>query len=143
MFKSIIIALITFVAAGVFAQDLPTIDPESENLAGDYAQCAAYYRLVYFAMESSDENEAAMAYRELEDNAMFYSLLLASKSREQDVAVNVTNSRIEMNMNLMKEEADNRNENISVLINKYHFNCKELSENTPELVMQAIKDATQ
>jgi len=132
-----------FISTGAVGQEIPLIDPEYENLSGDYAQCAAYFRLVYFAMESSDENDAAMAYRELEDTAMFYSLLLASKGREQDVAVNVTNSRIEMNMKLMKEEADNRNENISVLINKYHFNCKELSENTPDLVMQAIRDATQ
>lgn len=125
------------------AQEQPTIDPVLDNFAGEYAECAAYYRLIFFAMESSNQPETAQAYRELEDNAMLYSLVLASKGRQQNLAVSVTNSRIEMNMKLMKDSIDNRNENISVLINKYHFNCKELSESTPELVLQALSDATQ
>ena len=41
------------------------------------------------------------------------------------MAVEVTNSRIEMNLKKMKREIDNRNENISILINKYHFPCIE------------------
>lgn len=137
-----IITCLSLLSAHAVSQELPIIDPEAENLAGRYAECAAYYRLVYFALESSDQADTATAYRQLEDNALLYSLLLASKGREQDVAVNVTNSRVEMSMQLMKDEAENRNENISILINKYHFNCKELAENTPELVLQAIKDAT-
>lgn len=128
---------------GVAAQELPAIDVQMENLAGDYAECAAYYRLVFFAMETSNETEASKVYRELDDNALLYSLILASNGREQDLAVNVTNSRVEMNMNLMKEEISNRNENISILINKHHFGCKELSENPPELLFQALNEVNQ
>jgi hypothetical protein len=139
--------ILTYIAfcwsAAVSAQEPPTIDSDMENLAGDYAECAAYYRLVFFAMESSNEAETAQAYRELEDNALLLSLALASRGREQDVAVNVTNSRVEMNMQLMKEEIDNRNENISILINKHHFDCKDLSENIPELALQALSEVAQ
>lgn len=62
---------------------------------------------------------------------MFYSVLLANEGRSKDLAVGVTNSRIEMYMKRMKQETDNRNENISILINKYHYGCVSLSENPP------------
>jgi hypothetical protein len=134
--------LVSFSTAS-WAQDPPLIDTELENLAGSYAECAAYYRLVFFALEATGEPETAAAYREFEDNALLISLVLASSGREQDMAVNVTNSRVEMNMQLMKQEVDNRNENISILINKYQLKCKELSENPSELVVKVVSDAAQ
>jgi len=103
------------------AQEKKVIDKTLENISGQYAECAAYYELVYHAMNSSNDKETANAYRKLEDSAMLYSLLLANEGRSKDVAVSVTNSRIEMYMKKMKEEIGNRNENISLLINKYHF----------------------
>ena len=32
----------------------------------------------------------------------------------------------------MKQETNNRNENISILINNYHFECEKLAEEPPE-----------
>jgi len=121
------------------AQETKGIDKNLENISGQYAECAAYYRLVYHAMVSSKEKETANAYRKLEDDAMFYSLLLANEGRSKDLAVEVTNSRIEMYMKKMKQEADNRNENISVLINKYHFGCQESMENPSSHVVEVLK----
>lgn len=117
------------------ANETSEIDPIVDNIAGQYAECAAYYRFVYFGFVSSNEDEGATAYRQLEDDAMFYSLLLASEGRSQDLAVQVTNSRIEMYLKKMKLEADNRNENISILINKYHFGCNDVMESPSQRLL--------
>ena len=119
-------------------QEREGIDKTLENISGQYAECAAYYELVYHAMNSSNEKETANAYRKLEESAMFYSILLANEGRSKDVAVEVTNSRIEMYMKKMKQEA-NRNENISILINKYNFGCQALMENPPSQVLKILK----
>ena len=55
------------------------------------------------------------------------------------MAVKVTNSRIDMYMKKMKQESDNRNENISILINKYHFGCEEVMKNPPNEVMEVLR----
>ena len=122
-----------------FGQDAKEIDGNFENLSGQYAACAAYYRLVYHAMNSSNEKETANTYHKLEDTAMFYSGLLANEGRKRDVAVEVTNARIEMYLKKMKQEADNRNENISILINKYHYGCQEAMENPPSDVTRILQ----
>ena len=122
-----------------FAQENQGINKHFENISGQYAECAAYYELVYHAMNASNEKETADVYKQLENNAMFYSLLLANEGRTQDVAINVTNSRIEMYMKKMKQEANNRNENISILINKYHFVCEEAMKNPPREMLEVLK----
>ncbi|WP_417508554.1 hypothetical protein [Methylophaga sp.] len=136
--RAILFALITYPLVS-FAQTEKEIDKNLENISGQYAECAAYYELVYHAMNASNEKETAGAYKQLEDNAMFYSLLLANEGRSKDLAVKVTNSRIDMYMKKMKLEADNRNENISILINKYHFGCEEAMKNPPKEVLNVLK----
>ena len=69
---------------------------EIEDLAGLYAECAAYYTIVYHAVNNSGDSDTTAAYSKVMNDSMFYSLLLTSESREQDMAVNVTNSRIQM-----------------------------------------------
>jgi hypothetical protein len=111
------------------------IDKNLENISGRYAECAAYYGLVYHALMSSNQADTAKAYRESENTAMLYSLILAREGRDKGLAVEVTNSRIEMYTKKMKQEVNNRNENISILINKYHFGCQEAMQNpSAELV---------
>ena len=133
-------SLITYLlcSSQSIAQNATEFDPELENQSAMYAECAAYYRLVYFALVESQQEETASAYREMEDNAMFVSLAVASKGRSQDMAVEVTNSRIEMSMKIMKQEIDNRNENISILINKYQFSCQEALSSPSSAVMQVL-----
>ena len=135
------IFLIVFLANPIFSlsQEVKEIDKDLENISGQYAECAAYYELVYHAMISSNEPETAKSYLELYDTAMFYSLLLANEGRNKETAVKVTNSRIEMYIKKMKQEADNRNENISILINKYHFGCQEAMENPSNHLLTVLK----
>jgi hypothetical protein len=120
-------------------QETTAVDKNLENLASQYAECAAYFRLVYHAMVSSDDDETASAYLQLDDKAMFYSLLSANEGRSQDLAVEVTHSRIEMFMKMMKKEINNKNENISILVNKYHFDCQESMDNPSSQVVMALK----
>ncbi|OGT70282.1 MAG: hypothetical protein A3H44_01195 [Gammaproteobacteria bacterium RIFCSPLOWO2_02_FULL_57_10] len=125
-----------------FAQQVAEIDQEREDLSGAYAECAAYYRLVFFALESSGEAETAASYREVEDNAMLYALVLASGGRDRDMAVQVTNARIELSMQQMKDEINNRNENISILINKYNGNCTQIMQQLPEILLEAMVEVS-
>lgn len=119
------------------------INQEREELSGAYAECAAYYRFVYFALETSGETETAAAYRDLEDNSMLVSLVLANGGRDQDMAIEVTNSRIELYMQQMKEETNNRNENISILINKHNASCMALQQEPSDIVIDALREANQ
>jgi hypothetical protein len=111
---------------------------ELENIAAEYATCAAYYRLVYHGAEASNRKDIAASYRQLEDDAMFYSLLLANESRDRDMAVQVTNARIETSMKAMKKEIDNRNENIAILINKYGDACVAMSKEPPAAAQKVL-----
>lgn len=141
MRNALCIAILAMIASPLlpYAQEQKRSDKHLENISGQYAECTAYYELVYHATNSSNEKETADAYKELSNNAMFYSLLLANEGREKDMAVNVTNSRIEMYKKKMKQETNNRNENISILINKYHFDCEKLMKNPPNEVKEILK----
>ncbi len=137
--KRYVLLILVLSTTIVGAKEPKGIDIDFENISGQYAECAAYFRLVYHAMQSSNEEETANAYRQQEDAAMFYSLLLANEGRSKDVAIEVTNSRIEMYMKKMKQEVNNRNENISILINKYHFGCEEAMENPSSQVAELLQ----
>ena len=73
---------------------------------------------------------------------MLVALALASVGRDQEMAVQVTNSRIEMNMKIMKQEINNRNENISILVNKYLFDCQEALTKPSGRVIDVLKRFT-
>ena len=122
-----------------FCQETQKIDKNLDNIAIQYTECAAYYEVVYYAMKASDENKTANTYRQLENDAMLYSLLLANEGRSKDLAIEVTNARIDIYKKKMKQEADYKNENISILINKYHFECQELMKNPPTELTEVLK----
>ena len=79
-----------------FSQETQKIDKNLDNIAIQYTECAAYYDLVYYAMKASDENKTANTYRQLENDAMLYSLLLANEGRSKDLAIEVTDARIDI-----------------------------------------------
>jgi len=141
MKKTIFILLLILILSPLssFGQENRQIDKNLENSAVQYAECAAYYGLVFNAMKASNENQTANAYSQLENDAMFYSLLLANEGRSKDLAIEVTNARIDIYIQKMKQETDNRNENISILINKYHFECQELMKNPPTELIEVLK----
>jgi hypothetical protein len=141
MKKTIFILLLILILSPLssFGQEKRQIDKNLEKISWQYAECAAYYELVFNAMKASNENETVNAYRQLKNDAMFYSLLLGNEGRSKDLAIEVTNARIDIYIKKMKLEADNRNENISILINKYHSGCQELMQNPPTELIEVLK----
>jgi hypothetical protein len=141
MKKTIFILLLILILSPLssFGQENRQIDKNMDDIAIQYAECAAYYELVFNAMKASNENKTANAYRQLENDAKFYSLLLASEGRSKDLAIEVTNARVDIYKKKMKHEADNRNENISILINNYHSECQEFMQNPPAELIEVLK----
>ena len=122
-----------------FSQETKKVNLVLDSISGQYAECAAYYTIVYHAMVSSNKPETATNYGLLQEAAIKYSLLLASEGRSTEMAAKVTKSRMEMYMKKMKQEANNDNANISILIDKYHFGCQEALENPSKYVVEILQ----
>ena len=128
-----------------FSQKTKKIDKNLDNIAIQYAECAAYYELVYYAMKASDENKTANTYRQLENDAMLYSLLLANEGRSKDLAIEVTNARIDIYKKKMKHETDNRNEfvfgeKVNLVFNNVSGLTNSNGKTFPELSMYIVKN---
>jgi len=146
--KTLTIAILIAIFASplfCFSEETKPINGELENLSGQCAECAAYYELVFYALSSPDNSKkldtgkAAKAYMQLSDTLALYSGLLAMQGRDFDTAVEVTKARIEIYKKQMGREAHNRNENISILINKYHDECTQLVQSPPEPLKRIIQ----
>lgn len=135
-----LLALAALLAVPANAEQSKAIDGNLETISSRYAECAAYFRLVHHALLAANDAATASKYRQTEDTSMLYSLLAASEGRERGVAVRVTNSRIEMYLKSMKNEVNNRNENISILINKHGTECIALVNTPPAEIERVVKE---
>ena len=115
----------------VFSENLQKNNKNLENIAKQYAECTAYYELVSESFKVSGKGEAVNDYLELRDTAKFYSLLLASEGMSQDIAVQLTNSRLKMRKTKLSGEINYQYENIAIIIDKYHFGCQKIVQNPP------------
>ena len=108
----------------------------ADNLAVKYTEAAAYFLIVHQALEQSGEKYAAVSkkYGDSFDLCSMISMLLASQTRDTDMAGKVTLSRIEYSKKEMLKEMGHRNENISILMNKYQDRSFELINNPPKMV---------
>jgi hypothetical protein len=61
---------------------------------------------------------------------------LARQTRDPEMAVKVTLSRVEYSKKEMQKEMGHKNENISILINKYGGSSTELMTNPPKTLIQ-------
>ena len=136
----LIIILSLFNPISSFCQEPQEINQANENFAGDCAECAAYYNMVYYAIKDKAP-EGAASYEELMDSALKLSALASTKGRTPEMAVDVAFARFGMYKKQMRKEADNDNANISILINKYHFRCSEIMEN-PEKYLSTLNKKT-
>ena len=67
-------------------------------------------------------------------------MLLASQTRNSEMAGKVTLSRIEYSKKEMQKEMGNRNENISILMNKYQDRSLELINKPPKMVKELLAE---
>lgn len=93
-------------------------EPEraSNNLAHEFAECAAYYS-ISSKIISRSKPEVAKQIDEAADLALAGSNVLTSEK--------VTSARVEMAIKSMVKELDNDIANFSILINKYSDTCQE------------------
>jgi hypothetical protein len=108
----------------------------TDNLAVKYAEAGAYFLIVHQAMEQSGEKyaEVSKGYGDQYDLCCMISMLLASQTRDSEMAGKVTLSRVEYSKKEMLKEMGHRNENISILMNKYQDSSIELVNNPPKIV---------
>ena len=112
----------------------------TDNIAVKYAEAGAYFLIVHQAMEQSGEKyaEVSRGYGDQYDLCCMISMLLASQTRDSEMAGKVTLSRVEYSKKEMQKEMGHRNENISILMNKYQDSSIELMNNPPKIVNQIL-----
>ena len=67
-------------------------------------------------------------------------MLLASQTRESEMAGKVTLARVEYSKKEMLKEIDHRNENISILMNKYQDSSEKLINKPPQVVKKLLAE---
>lgn len=102
-------------------------DPEraSNNLAHEFAECAAYYSISSKIIARTKPEVA----KRIDDFAA-----LAFEGSNTLTSEKVTNARVEMAIKSMVKELDNDIANFSILLNKYSDSCGE-AINHPEARM--------
>ena len=120
--------------AGDASRDNEITKEIANNVSDEFVTCAAFYMISAEAVRRSSDPETASRYEELSDTALHYALNAANKGRTQEMAQKVTLARLELNIKSMKKDIDSDVSNISVLINNYGYQCKQVMEN-PEKVL--------
>ena len=115
-----------------FCQDI--INPASEDVSSIYAACAAYYNLYSNAEDSSYARASADSYRQLENTAKLYSLLLSAAGASKGQGVDATNAKFARYVEDMKSETGKNEEKLS----NYHFGCQEALDNPPDRLVQIL-----
>ncbi len=106
----------------------------TDNVATEYAECAAYFAIVQGAFQGSVKSVEAAKYKEASDKAANFSVLAAKKSRSEEMATRVTLARFEMSMKSMQKTIDNDYSNISLLMNRYSTPCVEAMTDSAALI---------
>ncbi len=114
----------------------------TDNLAVKYAEAGAYFLIVHQAMEQSGEKyaEVSKGYGDQYDYCCIISMLLASQTRESEMAGKVTLARVEYSKKEMLKEMGFRNENISILMNKYQDSSEKLINKPPQMVKKLLAE---
>ena len=112
----------------------------TDNLAAKYAEAGAYFLVVYQALKQSGNQYAELSkkYGDDYDYCCVISILLASQTRNSDMAGKVTIARVEYSKKEMLKEIDHRNENISILMNKYQDSSFKLVNKPPQVVKKTL-----
>lgn len=134
--------VVAFSLSFAYAADINSFknfDESAESLSLNYVECSAFYELTKFALiNSQGDEDTVKQYNKLQNDSMFYALVLAMPGRDKDMAVQVTHSRIEIALKEQKNKIQNRNENFSILINEYKEKCEDRMVNLPDLLLMYI-----
>ena len=110
-----------------------------DNASDQYTTCAAFYTVSSVALERSGKKDLSNHYSKASDTALQYGLLLASETRKTDIAKKVTLARYEMSLKEMIIEIDKDISNISILMNKHGYICKEAMDDFEAYMKKLIE----
>lgn len=89
------------------------------NMASDYATCAAYYMIATHVLK--DNGKDVSGAEGAAKNALDMAVALSNRE--------VTSARLEMATQMMMDDIKNDWSNWAIVVNKYGFPCKEITEN--------------
>ncbi|MDP2066595.1 MAG: hypothetical protein Q8K38_11570 [Burkholderiaceae bacterium] len=133
-----LLPIIATFAVSVHAAAQPTAEAMTaevtDNVATEYAECAAYFAVVQGAFQSAGKEAEAKKFKAASDKAARFSLLAASESRSEEMATRVTLARFEMSLKTMQKTIGNDYSNISLLMNKHSESCVEAMTDSSALI---------
>jgi hypothetical protein len=106
----------------------------TDNVATEYAECAAYFAIVQGAFQSSGKATEAAKYKEASDKAAAFSVLAAKRSRSEEMATRITVARFEMSLKSMQKTIDNNYSNMSLLLNQHSDLCVEAMTDSAAII---------
>lgn len=119
-------------------------EPAADALSAEYAETTAYLELVVEAIKASKEKnfsnfeQTLTNYDNARKQAMSFALLLALEGRDETIAIQVTNARIELEKKRMLKEIGYRNENLAILANKHQEKSEKLLEDPPQKLLEVL-----
>lgn len=128
LFASFTVLADEFPSAEEFAKEV------ANNVSHEYVVCAAYYAIVASALENSGKQETAVDYKEVYENTITLAVTSATIGRDAEMAMDVTTSRLLMEMDAMEASIDNDYANISLLMGKYLKRCEFVLNSTEEFI---------
>ena len=114
----------------------------TDNVATEYAECAAYFAIVQGAFQSSGKATEGAKYKEASDKAAAFSLLAAKQSRSEEMATRVTLTRFEMSLKSMQKTIENNYSNMSLLMNRHSEPCVEAMTDSSVLIKRWTEKAS-
>lgn len=110
-------------APGASAQETDQVIPQAmNNLAHEYAVCAAYYSVVAIAAENSNDVELGTKYNAAASSALENAALAGD---EAGLLPETHQARIEIAVTEMSERIGGNTSNISILMADYSDSCLE------------------
>ncbi len=122
--KSLIILILTcFECLPAFAYESKEA---SNNFANELTVCAAFYSISSDAIKQKEEiqkssNDLSKRYAKIAEDMFSLAITLTSKE--------VTLARYELSLKDMQKDINSDYSNISIIMNKYLLECKEIYEN--------------
>ena len=129
--RSIALMLILFACPAVIAQDGSTEDSNPMYEVEQYARCAAFFGVALEALARLGEHKTALTYQEYQYGAALYSIGSALEQSDEDEASEIVGSLIASHERQMLEVLDGKDENVAILVDRYHQECVKIVRETP------------
>ena len=128
LMRHLLIALFLFASTHIqlAANENKPLDPSLfDTLSKEYAVCSAYSTVIQAILMKAGDRVTAEKYGLQSKVAYQYASEYAKRGRTDEMANKLTLSRIQTHVQAMTEEFGNDASNISILVNRHSYKCKE------------------